>query len=327
MLRKYSLLTTAVGLALLWFAEVLHAQPPALESFYIGRHFFSDDLSGWNKQVLEVIPRGDGVRVRLIRLSLANPFCDGVLVQAAERVIERTTVAKVAGLDLCTLDGAHVEAMLNRASPRAARSRTETAAATIVATCAARETVLSFPYDDSVDWKRLERSSPRVAQAGHLFDHVVDRTFGPRLTFDWGRPAQIHGFDTVGTTVVPDLVSGRFATVLDSAITDRLRDYTGPPSRHLLPADVLERGQLQLQRDAPIQFPAVALSARISGDVRFRLTVDRTTGAVTAVETVSGPTLLSEPTAATLGAWQFVPESVPDGHVELTVRFQPRCGG
>ena len=137
--------STAIALSLLGVTNVPQAQQPALESFYVGRFFFSDDISSWNDQVLEVSPAGDGVRVRLIRLSLANPQCDGVLVQAAERVVPRTTPRKLAGVDVCALDSTGVESALERAAAHG--QITEAASTTVVATCAGQPRVLRFPAD------------------------------------------------------------------------------------------------------------------------------------------------------------------------------------
>jgi Gram-negative bacterial tonB protein. len=127
--------------------------------------------------------------------------------------------------------------------------------------------------------------------------------------------------------VVPDLLSGTFDRVLGSTFTRQLQGYSGPPSRHLLPADLLEREELKFETYVPVAIPPIALAARVLGDVRLRLTLDRTTGAVTVVERVSGNTLLSEPAAAAARLWRFTPASLTDDPLEITLRFQPRCGG
>jgi hypothetical protein len=315
---------TAIALSLLGVTNVSQAQQPALESFYVGRFFFSDDVSYWNHQVLEVSPAGDDVRVRLIRLSLANPQCDGVLVQAAERVVPRTTARKLAGVDVCALDSTGVESALERAAAHG--QITEAASTTVVATCAGQQRVLRFPYGPSINWKSLERSSPQVAKAAKLFYEVRDRAFGRDLSFDSSASDAAHGREALGTALVPELLTGKFNTVLGASIVDRLEGYKGPPSQTVLPADLLEREQLKFETYVPVSVPPIAMAARVFGDVRLALTLDRITGAVTEVQAVSGPALLSKHAATTVRGWRFVPASLAGDRLEITLRFQPRCG-
>jgi hypothetical protein len=78
--------------------EVSRAQnTDPLESFYAVTNFFSDYLPGWYEEILEVTPQGNDVRVRVIRISAANPYCGGDLVRAADRVLPDTTMREVAG--------------------------------------------------------------------------------------------------------------------------------------------------------------------------------------------------------------------------------------
>ena len=114
---------------------------------------------------------------------------------------------------------------------------------------------------------------------------------------------------------------------LDSAVVRRLEGYSGPPSRVVLPADLLEREQLKFETYVPVPIPPIAMAARLFGDVRLALTLDRITGAVTETQAVSGPSLLSKHAAAIAGGWRFVPASLTADRIEITLRFQPRCGG
>jgi hypothetical protein len=310
-------------LALLGPTSGARAPKSALQSVYIGRWFTSDDVSSWNAQVLEVVPQDDGVRVRMIRLSLANRYCDGLLVQAGERVIPHTTVPRVAGVDVCTLDKTRVDGAVGRATRAAARW--ETAKTTVVANCAGQERVLSFPYDTSLDWKSLERSNPPVAKAAMLFYQIRDRAFGRDFSFEPSESGQRRELERLGTAVVPDLLSERFETFLGSMFTSRLKDYSGPPSQVVLPADLLEREQLTFETYVPVSVPLIAMVARVFGDVRLALTLDRITGAVTEVQAVSGPALLSEHAASIVRGWRFAPASLTGDHLEISLRFQHRC--
>jgi hypothetical protein len=163
-----------------------------------------------------------------------------------------------------------------------------------------------------------------VAAAARLFYKVRERVFGRDFSFDTADPVQARAFDTLGTAVVPDLLSDRFEAFLGSTFGSRLKDYSGPPSRELLPAELLERDQLKFDAYVPVPMFQLALAARIFGDVRLALTVDRATGAVTAVQPVSEIPVLTAYAAPLVRGWRFTPESLTD-RVEVTLRFQLRC--
>jgi hypothetical protein len=77
-MRRRNLLLSALRLlggTLLLGVEVSRAQntePP--QSFYAVTNFFSDYLPGWYEEILEVTPQGKDLRVRVIRISAANPW-------------------------------------------------------------------------------------------------------------------------------------------------------------------------------------------------------------------------------------------------------------
>jgi TonB family protein len=303
--------------------------PAALQSFYVARYARSDHISDWNDQILDVVPEGDGVRVRLVRISLANEYCDRILVEAVERVVPHTTPQRLAGQDLCTLDAGRVDAALEDARARGV-GLTEWSASSVIATCGARESVIAFPAGPTIDWHVLKRRHPEVHAAGELFYRVRERVFGRRFTFDPDKgPRPSAQWESTGTSVVPYLLSGRFDSVLVDHLV-QLKTYSDPPSRQLQPAELLERASLSFGVYQPVQFPPIALAARVHGDVRLRLTVDAATGEVRGVEALStqlaGWSLLSTPAVAAARQWRFKPGSVQGDRVDVTIRFEPRCG-
>ena len=310
-----------LGLTLLLPAQ--QAAAPSLQSFYIGRSFTSDMISAWNEQILEAIPQNGGVRVRLIRLALANLDCTDVLVQAAEATLADTTVEHVAGQNLCAIDQRTIDRALKRAPH--GKAIQEAGRLAIVAACDARERLLEFPQDITLDWKALERRDPPIASAGLLFSRLRERAFGKDFSFDTKDPQERRRQDDLGLAAVPDLLSPRFQTVLGSTFTQQLTGYTGPPSRELLPADLLERADLKFDTYVPVPVPQIAMTARVTGDVRLRVSVDRFTGAVTEVNAVSGPQLLAAAAARTVRLWRFTPASLTGDSAEVTLRFEPRC--
>ena len=310
-----------IGLALL--VPVQRAAAPPLQSFYVGRVHTSDFIPGWNRQVLEAVPEGGGVRVRLIQVALANTNCDRILVQAVEARLPDTTVEALAGQNLCSLDYGTVAKALAKARGRAPAY--EPATTTVVPMCGLPETVLDFPQGVAIDWKTLERRSPAVAAAGQLFDRLRERAFGKDFTFDTKDAAKLRQLDALGTAVVEDVVSGRFATVMDVTFTKPLIGYAGPPSRELLPAELLEQADLTFDTYVPVRLAPIALTARTLGDLHLRLSVDRATGAVTDVKALSGHALLRMIAEPTVRRWRFAPASLSADVVDVTLRFQPRC--
>lgn len=78
--------------------------------------FFSDDLSSGYDEILQVVPQGKDVCIRVIRISLANRSCGGQLVRAVERILQSTKVRKVTGsVDLCSHAETEVAAALKDA--------------------------------------------------------------------------------------------------------------------------------------------------------------------------------------------------------------------
>jgi hypothetical protein len=93
-----------------------------LQSFYAVTNFFSDYLPAWYEEILEVTPQGKDLRVRVIRISAANPYCEGDLVRAADRVLPETTMRKIAGkVDICSYIDESVTAALKAAAPKGSR--------------------------------------------------------------------------------------------------------------------------------------------------------------------------------------------------------------
>src|SRR5688572_13652427 len=140
------------------------AAPPPLKSLYIVRSFFSDNLSDAFTEVIDATPVGDDLRLRVIRISLANSNCPNKLVRAAETVISRRSLTDVVFPNPCALEPAAVEKALNAAKPRVRYALWHDASYKIVARCGGEERVFAFPFAVEVDYKRLKRSNPRVAE-------------------------------------------------------------------------------------------------------------------------------------------------------------------
>jgi TonB family protein len=287
------------------------SQPPALSSFYIERSHFSDAFgAGGNyTEYLDVVPQGADVRVRLIHYSGDYIPCSGGAIEAVERIVPASTVRSLAGQDLCALTQKQIDAAARRARI-GNLTIWESESDTIVATCSAREFVLSLPIRANVN-STMDRRDPAVASALRLFERVRDRVFAPDVPLT----------DAAGTALVPYLRSGRFAAVLSP---QAFADYTGP-QRNPLPAELLERDTLPLETYRPAPYPMLAASVRVAGDVRLRLRLSAS-GDVIDVRVVKSIPLLDQAAVDAARTWTFKPQPLAGNEVEVTLRFQKRCG-
>jgi hypothetical protein len=306
----------------------------ALQSFYIARTFFSDYLPGWSMSILDVSPDGDGVRVRLMRISQANDFCPGLIVRGAERTIPHTSIREVAGTDLCAFTSRRVAAALKKAA--ASGDISDSAAETVVATCGAHQRSFGFPYPAEVDTTRLNQSHPEVSDLWDTYRRVYQQAFSESLSFNKPTEEQEKQMTELGAQFLPDLKSGKYQRPYAGAkCGDRpcdnylewfLRDYSEAPQPYD-PAKVtlLEASALHLIKYAPPVMPRLAMLARIYGDARLRVHVDPQTGMVNDVDALSGNKLLSDPSITAARLWQFAPGTLSDSSVEVTLRFELQC--
>lgn len=180
-----------------------------------------------------------------------------------------------------------------------------------MATCGARSHVLELPVRASVD-STIDRRDPAVASAFHLFDRAWGRVF----------EADTRLSEAAGTALVPYLRSGRFAAVLSP---QAFENYS-PARRSPVPPELLERDALPLEAYQPPTYPPIAWSAGVAGDVRLRLRVSPE-GEVTGVQVLKSIPLLNDAAVKAARAWKFKPQSLAAENVEVTLRFQKRCGG
>lgn len=308
----------------------------ALQSFYIARFYFSDYLPGWSNTILEVAPQGNDVRVRLIRISSANPDCPGLLVRAAERVIPHTTVRKVAGRDICSFSPGQVDSALKAAAPKYAQDYSDSATETIVAKCGNAEKEFDFPYPVEVDLKALDRDNPDVSKLWDTRYKIWMRTFGKNFSFDSPAPETQKKLAELGAKLVPELISGKYQTAYngnkcdgkdcDNYLAWWLRDYAGTPE----PYDpgvvtLLNAPSLRFTKYAAPRFPTIAKTAHVYGDVTLRISADPKTGLVTGAEYASGPKLLSFSAIDAAKTWQFDSTSLTGQPFEVTLRYELKC--
>jgi TonB family protein len=283
---------------------------------------------------LEVTPQEKDLRVRVIRISAANPYCEGDLVRAADRVLPETTMRKIAGkIDICSYIDESVTAALKAAVPKGVESIEDSATLSIVAKCGAQEKVFGFLYPEEVDQKVFHRENPRVTRLWDLTYRVRSHAFGKHFSLRDLPAAQEKEAEDLGTRLLPELVSGKF----DSAFCDYtcagkkcdtnylawlLRGYTGPPvSRDPSSVERVNASSLRLSKYDLPKYSPLAKQARIFGEVRLTLAPDTQTGRVKDVQLVSGNPMLGNPAVDAVRQWQFSPGTQLGQPVAAVLRF------
>jgi hypothetical protein len=316
------------------------------------RSFYTRTWVEGGDDIISVESVGQDVRVRLIRVANADETCPGLLVRAIERTLPRTTVQAVAGVRICSMSNRRVERAMEEApSSRYGSIDFFGSADFVVASCGTAEKRFVFRQPPIVDRSALRRSDRDVDSLWNVVDRIRSLVTGQpgRSSQSFDDPFEAGTSDTrtaqeaLGTSLLPELVSGKFAaafggercrndkeqkeTVCDpNYLAWLLRRYAGPPAqRGPLPAELIGRESLGLLKyDAP-RLPPIAVRARVFGDVRLRITADPRTGFVTNVEAVAGSPLHVKSAIDAARTWQFAPESSPADPIEVTLRFQLQC--
>lgn len=334
------------GLAKIWSvvaAMLLHAgasaraQPATpLQSFYVHSLIVSGE------QIVDVSQQGLDVRVRTITMEGVSDHCPGWVVAAHDQVLVNTTVQAIAGAPLCSI----TERRHTRAVGKSRRKGNASSIdflgwhGAVVASCAGQERRFPFVQEpgDQLDPAKLLNRDPDVYKVWTLTLAATEGTLGrgPAETPDQ------QTREAFGTTIVPDLVGGKYEAAFRDACWNearkgtvpcepnyfawRLEGYTGPPAqRGPLPLRLVDHDKWQFVSYVPPVFPHIALSARVFGDVHLRLEVDGDSGAVTAATVTKGRPLLDDAALAAAKRWRFVPGSTPPGAFDVAVRFQVEC--
>jgi TonB family protein len=303
-----------------------------VHSFFIVRHFFSDDLPSGYDEILSVTPQGRDVCVRLIRISLANRFCGAQLVRAAEHILPNTTVRKVTGgTDPCSYIEQQVEAALKASATKGAYDPSDSSIFNVVAHCGAQERVFAFPYPAEINEKAFQRDNPRINALWNLNYKVRSHAFGKQFSFYNLPPHKEKEFEELGTMLLPELVSGAFEAGFGgytcggrkcdtNYLAWRLKGYDGAPANRYPSVELINAAALQpAHYDLP-HYPPLAAQTRISGEVRLQIFIDQT-GLVKDVHLVSGHPLLGSAAMDAVKKWQFSPKTQSDQLVAAILKF------
>ena len=276
------------------------------------------------------------MRVRVIRISLTNDFCPGLIVRAAERVFPHTSVGKIAGTDICAFTSEGVNSALQAAPPKSVADPSDSATETIAATCGTRQTEFDFPDSAKVDQKVLQLLNPGVSNLWDTSYRVFRQAFGKNFPFSGSTAEKEKEMEQLGAKLVAELMSGKYQTAYagskcgdqdcDNYLAWQLKGYTEAPSATNPAAVTLqEADSLHFTNYVSPVMPRITLVAHVFGDVRLRILADARTGLVTDVRTVSGPPLLVKAAVQAAQSWRFARESVSGQPLEVALRFELKC--
>jgi len=293
-----------------------------------------------NSRIVQVESVDGGVKIRVIEIDYNEQACGwNKVVRARDAVLPGLDVATVAGTPVCSSSQRRVDRALERSREDFIRTRysipTGVNINTVVASCDGRERRVVFDShaQPGIDGAALKRFDRRVYDLWTLGDRVLTQ-------------ASVSVPDTatqkaLGTVVAADLVGGKY----DGAYSDMCWDqrgnrascsprfwaqilgvYTGPDMLPApLPVELVDQSSWQFVRYVPPEFPPIALSARLYRDVRLRLEVERSSGAVTQATVVEGNPILNHAALTAAWQWRFVPGTHPLDPFEVTLRFELRC--
>jgi TonB family protein len=306
--------------------------PNALQSFYVVSHVVSDAAPFWYDYVLEVRPANAGTLIREIRVAPLNSYCSKpVTVKAAERVFSGARVESVAKIPLCSFKKSDIAAAIKAAKPSALASINDAVSFTIVAKCGKANRVLELPFEDSVDFALLKRTSPSVATLWSLASDIRESAFGKGFSFYDVSDSQNAAFQELGSKVVSAIKSGMYdrGFARHGPLSSVLDDYFGPISLQ----EEVDPGMVELVDGPSLPFakytlpvfPPLARQARIQGEVYLRIALDASTGKVKDVEVTSGHPILADPAVHSAFEWEFQPNKIFQESVNVGVKFELKC--
>ncbi len=283
------------------------AQPdssPDLRSFYIGVESVSDSAPFWSDYVLHVLPGASGTTVRWIRIAPLSPACATPVTVKALKVTVSDSAADLAGQpNLCALPPARLNASLENAQTREAIS--DTSRYGIVLQCGAEEKTIALPFEQTINFNKLNASDPDTASLYRLYGRIIDRVFGP-VTFANLGPDKDIQLQRIGESVIADLRSGEFDHgFAEGPISEVLEDYRGVvPEPQFIPRLVVPDVHEFADYTAPV-YPQSAKGARVEGQVDLELQLDPASGNVRTASVFSGNPMLRESAVAAAKQWRY----------------------
>lgn len=308
-------------ITILPYVRVQSKNPSAhLDHFYIVATAISDASPFWYKYMLDVRPTTGGTTIRYVRIAPLDLLCGDVTVKAVETKLTGTTPMKLVGSnDPCALAMETAHQSIDK--PKVMESMFESITFSVVASCGGEERVFELPFREEVDFKRLKKEDPRLANLWDLYSHVRKAAFGSNAVFYEISEARDSELQQFGDSLVPELLTGKYDMGFSEfcARPPLLRnpDCDPNPTRTLLhgfrPGLKLPDRTPQLENPeqyhfiryvAPV-YPMIAQRARIESKINLEVVIDKDTGKTLKADVLSGHPLLNQSAIVAALQWQF----------------------
>jgi TonB family protein len=313
----------------------MHAtEHPGPSKFYIVSQFFSDDGPSFYYRVLDVKSDGPNTLVRYIRVAPINAYClTGHTVQAKDfRLADRTPAQLVSHGNPCAIDPKMLPAIFDKY--KQGGSSFETMSFSVVAECGGSSVAFAIPNDESLNFKKLKSQYPAIARLFDMLSEVTKPLFKDDPFLDRTEEDDL-ALQRAGAAVVPELESGRFDIDFSGSFGGHfsfrsvLKDYRGPVTKSEVdrrPVPQLLNSQTyRFSHYEPVVYPALALAARVQGNVDLQLTTDPATGEVQDASAISGQALLRSAAVDAARHWRFEGNPANSPTIHATIEFSFRC--
>jgi TonB family protein len=305
--------------------------------FYAVSVFFSDNGARFYYRIIDVRQDGADTVVRYIRVAPTG-FCPRLVVEAAEARMRGTSPARMSGTNNPCAIGPEA---LNNSAVHYKRSEgvLEAISFGVVSQCGQSTVGLRLPMDEEIDLKRLAKAHPEMARLWDLPGAIADRAFGKDDLFRDRREEDEFALQEAGEKLVPEILSGIYDLGLRLAVSGNVGGGRSPTFAALLAGyhgpvkagtdkpvpELLNRAAYRFIRYEPAAYPSLALSARVQGRVELQLAVQPGTGEVNGATLVTGSALLAGAAIEAAKRWRFLPDSVQNGGVNVTLEFDLGC--
>jgi TonB family protein len=316
------------------------AEQPGPSEFHVVSVAFSDNGALFYYRVIDVTQEASGSVICYARIAPTNVFCPRTIVQAAEARVHDRSPAQLAGANNpCAIKPAALSATLKRF--RQHGSVFETISFGIVAQCGSSSISLTLPDLEGVDVKKMEASNPAMVRLWELSSEITTLVFGSNDIFHERSEEEDLALQRAGQKLVPQLISGRYDKALAAAVDGNVGKWKEPTFRSLLasyhgpiPAadakasyvpHLLNATDYRFASFVTPKYPALAMQARIQGEVELQLTVEMATGEVQNASVISGHPLLTPTAIEAAKQWRFDAHSLSADRIKVTIAYSLRC--
>ena len=305
-----------------FFACICCAPAQAPTQFYLTASVHGDTEPLHSDFILDVMPEGDDLHVRYIRIAPLGGGCwRTTTVKAVEARIKEAALSKIIGTNNpCSVNIESLGETLRKYPKK--DTMFSSVRYGIVATCGGHDLVLNLPPKQRIDLDRLRQDAPTMARLWSLWDEVEVAVFGGSSPFI-EKDVELQ---EAGAALVPDLIAGKFNKgFLDKSVENDLADYRGPVKPGDFTAQLMNAETYQFANYVSPMYPEMAKLSDVHGRVMLEAVVDATSGEVRDVTALHGDALLTQAAIDAARRWRFVPGTVSNQPIHAVLDFAWRC--